>query len=177
MKVAKIFLSILLIAAANTAQSQQKYVEVRVEKSNATSELKEMVVGATPNLTKASVGLMYFGPESESDISFLMFLEGAKGRYSQETTYGVRLFAGDTALSPNKLRMVDRIDKDGKRDLIAIHLTTEELAWLISSDGVKIELYDADAEKRLDTLTFTPTGFRELKQFGKSVLMIKGTYN
>ncbi|MEO6051624.1 MAG: hypothetical protein ABIP78_09880 [Pyrinomonadaceae bacterium] len=119
-----------------------------VQNESATSELLPMPMEMSPNLSDAEIGIKYFGPQSDSDISVLPILKGTKNRYSKGSSFGVKFFVDDIALKSNKLRIVSKVDKNKDDETLHLYLTTEELAWLATGDTAKIELYDSEAETK-----------------------------
>ncbi|MBK8465432.1 MAG: hypothetical protein IPL32_06335 [Chloracidobacterium sp.] len=171
-------LVLVLFAFVVSGNAQKKplkndYVKVAVQDGSATSELLTMPMAMSPNLSDAEIGIMYFGPQRDSDISVLLILKGTKNRYSKGASFGARFFADDIPLKTNKLRIVSKVDKNKNDETLHLYLTTEELAWLATGDSAKIELYDSELETKYDTVTFTKNGFNEFKRFAKSVLLIK----
>lgn len=177
----KIKISVLIIiifvvcAVGQTKKSNtpKNYVQVAMTNDGATSELLPMPIGMSPNLSSAEISIKYFGPKSDGDISFILSLEGTKRRYSTRGSFGVKLFSDDLPLSKNKYRVIDSIDRDGENDELHFFITTEDLAWLATSNSVKIEIYNLDSEQKLDSVYLSQTGFNEFKRYAKSVLMIK----
>lgn len=172
-----LLLLFVLASPATTHAAGKDYVQVEIARDGATSELLNMPIAASPSLSNAQIGMKYFGPQSESDISVVLTLQGAKSRYSGKETFGARFYAGDMALSNNKFRLVDGIRKQGEKEIVNIHITPEELAWLAADSSAKIEIYNTDTGKKYDTFSFTPTGLAQLKRFAKSVLLIKSHLN
>jgi hypothetical protein len=170
-------LAIAVLSLAHANNSIRNYVLVEETEAGSTSELLDMPIGASPNLSGAEISLKYFGPQSDSDVSIVLTLHGAKGRYTPDETLGARFFAGDTPLSKNKYRMISRVMKQDDVDIVNTHLTLEELAWLATASPVKIEIYNGDTHERYDTFVFTPTGLAQFKRFAKSVLVIKSEAN
>jgi hypothetical protein len=157
MKVSLTLLIIVILASCVFGQSKKAtapkdYVQMEISDDGATSELLPMPIGMSPNLSSAEVGIKYFGVESESDISFILILGGTNNRYSAHTTFGVKLYSDDVPLSKNKYRVIDHVDRDAGKETLRFHITPEELAWLAASSSVKIEIYNADAERKYDTL-------------------------
>lgn len=182
MKLSSVILLILILGSVAFGQvkknaSSKDYINVSIENDGATSELLPMPMATSPNLSKAEIGIKYFGVQSESDISVLLILKGTKKRYVSESTFAVKLFCDDIALSENKLRMIGSVDKLADGETLHFYLTTEEVAWLASAASSKIEIYDSGAETKLDTISFTPTGFTEFKRYAKSILLIKSHFN
>lgn len=179
---ASLTISIVLVFAscafgqAKKATAPKDYVQMEITDDGATSELLPMPIGISPNLSSAEVGIKYFGVESESDVSFILILGGTNNRYSANATFGVKLYSDGISLSRNKYRMIDSVDGDAGKEILHFHVTPKELAWLVASSSVKIEIYNADAERKYDTLSFTPTGFTQLKKFAKSVLLIRSYF-
>jgi putative transposase len=118
------------LSPAYATGNDKNYVLVETTDAGTTSELLDMPIGASPSLSQAQISMKYFGPQSDSDISVVLTLEGAKNRYSADETLGARFYAGDTPLSKSKYRMIGRVTKQGVKDIINTHLTLEEVAWL-----------------------------------------------
>ena len=154
-------------------QSKKGNVLIEVQDEAVTSELLDTKIGASAGLSSALISLKYFGPKSGSDISLVLTVVGARPRYDQMDALGLKLFAGDTALNSSKLRIVDKVNREGENDYLIAHLTTEELAWLSIDSKVQIELYTIDGEKQIASFVVLGAGMNEFKQFAKSVLLIK----
>ena len=165
------------LSPAYATGNDKNYVLVETTDAGTTSELLDMPIGASPSLSQAQISMKYFGPQSDSDISVVLTLEGAKNRYSADETLGARFYAGDTPLSNSKYRMIGRVTKQGVKDIINTHLTLEEVAWLATASTAKIEIYNGETDQRYDYFVFTPTGLAEFKRFAKSVLVIKSAAN
>ncbi len=172
-----IFIILVLTACAvgqsNKSTGRKNYVRVETSENGATSELLPMPIAMTPNLSGAEIGIKYFGVQSESDLSFILWLQGTRNRYSTGGTFGVKMYSDDLPLSKNRLRVIDRIDKDGGKEVLHFHVTLEELAWLATASSVKVEIYNSDTQQRYDTVFLTQTGLSEFKRFAKSVLLIR----
>lgn len=125
---ASLLLFLALITSTVAYAEGVNYVQVAVTDDGATSELLDMPIGASPNLSNAKISMKYFGPQSESDISVVLTLQGAKSRYTTGETFGARFYAGDIPLSKNKYRMIDRTSKLDDKDIINLHLTLEDIA-------------------------------------------------
>ncbi len=166
-------LGVVTFGQAKKGTSSKDYINVAITDDGATSELLPMPMAMSPNLSKAEIGIKFFGVQSESDVSVLLILKGTKKRYTSESTFAVKVFCDDIALSENKLRMIGSVDKLADGETLHFYLKTEEIAWLASAASAKIEIYDLDAGMKLDTISFTPTGFTEFKRFAKSILLIK----
>jgi hypothetical protein len=180
----KFYITILSVLALSTiafGQTRNKipknYVELVVNDGETTSELLPMPIGMSPNLSGAEVGIKYHGVQSESDISFILFLSGTKNRYSAQATFGVKLYSDDIPLSKNRYRMIDSVDKDMGKENLHFYIKAEELAWLAMANSIKIEIYNADTEQKYDMLAITPTGMTQFKKFAKSVLLIRSISN
>ncbi len=141
-----------------------------------TSELLSMPMGVNPQLSAAEIGVFYFGVHDDSDLSFLLYLKGSNNRYSSGATFGVRMYAGDTALSVNKYRQINTVKQRDGKEILQFSVLTEELAWLVAAQTAKIEIYDVETEKKFDTITFTPSGFLEFKRYAQTVLLIKSHF-
>jgi hypothetical protein len=165
------------IGQSNRASGTKDYVRVEFSEGGATSELLPMHVAATSSLFGAEIGMKYFSVESDSDLSFILWLQGTRGRYSAGGTFGVKLYSDDLALSKNRLRIIDRIHKDGGKDALHFHMTTEELAWLATAKSIRIEIYNSDTQQRFDTISLTQTNMSQFKKFAKSVLMIRSFFS
>lgn len=178
----KIILIILVFAFSAFGQAKKNpsakdYVRVAITDGGATSELLPMPIGMSPNISSAEIGIKYFGVQSESDISCILILKGAKRRYSVNETFGIKLYVDDIPLSQNKLRMVNSVDKKADEEVLHFYITTENLAWLGTAGSVKIEIYNTDTERKYDTFLFTQSGLAEFKRFAKSVLLIQSQFN
>jgi hypothetical protein len=172
-----LLLCFALFSPAYAAGEDKDYVLLETTEAGATSELLDMPIGASPSLSHAEISMKYFGAESDSDISVVLTLHGARDRYSGDPTLGARFYVDGTSLSKSKYRMIGRVKKQGDEDIINTHLTLEELAWLATGSPVKMEIYNGDTDQRYDTFIFTPTGLAQFKRFAKSVLIIKSTAN
>ena len=150
---------------------------IRIKDDGATSELPLVPIAASPKLRSAKLGAMYFGPQSESDISIILELQGTKSRYRTDNTFGVRLSSNGIQLKNDKLRIVTAIDNIPGGDRLHFYITTEELSWLANSRALVIESMNADSGEILDAFTFTVPSLKEFKKFAESVLMIMSTYN
>lgn len=171
-------LTAALIAGPASADVPRKSnVEVVVNDEETTSELLDTPIAASTGLASAAIGVKYFGPQSDSDISVVLTVVGAKPRYSEDRAIGAKWFAGDMALSQSKLRVVDRVTREGPKDILVLHLTTEELAWLAGAPNIKIELFDADSQQKLAGFVVVGNAMSDFKQFAKSVLLIKSHAN
>ena len=172
-----LLLCFALFPHAYAAGDDKDYVLLEVTDSGATSELLDMPIGASPNLSHAEISMKYFGTESDSDVSVVLTVLGARDRYSGDQTLGARFYVDGTPLSKSKYRMIGRVKKQDDEDVINTHLTLEELAWLATGSPVKIEIYNGDTDQRYDTFVFTPSGLAQFKRFAKSVLVIKSAAN
>lgn len=175
-------LLILILALSAIGQTKRTaapkdYIQLVITDDGATSELLPMPMVMSPNLSGAEIGIKYFGVKSESDISVLLILKGTKNRYSSNETFGVKLYSGDIPLSKNKYRVIDSVRKDVGGETLNFFIPSEELAWLAAAESVKIEVYDTETDRRLDTFSFTQSGFTEFKRFAKSVLLIRSQLN
>lgn len=174
-------LIVLILAACAFGQAKKTdtkdYIQVIINDNETTSELLPIPLINSPSVTGAEIGIKYFGPQSDSDISFLLILKGTKNRYSSKETFGVTVYSDDVPLSKNKYRIINSVDKDVGGETLHFYLTIEELAWLSAADSVRIEVYDAEKEKKLDTFSFTRVGFVQFKKFAKSVLLIRSSFS
>ena len=64
--------------------ASKNHVQATMTDEGVTSELFPMPLGMSPNLSDAKFGIKYFGTQSESDISFNLFLKGTRSRYSTQ---------------------------------------------------------------------------------------------
>ena len=167
----------LCLWASEKNAAPKDYIQVAITDDGATSELLPMPIGMSPNLSGAEIGIKYFGVQSESDISVVLILKGTKNRYSTNETFGVKLYSDGIPLSKNKYRMIQSVRNDAGGETLQFFIPSEELAWLAAANSAKIEIYNSDAERKFDTLSFTPTGFAEFKRFAKSVLLIRSQFN
>ena len=159
---------------AKKSPTPKDYVVIETSDDGATVELLPMQIGMTPNLNGAEVGIKYFGPQADSDLSFLIMLQEPRHRYYAATaTFGVKLYSDDVPLSKNRYRLINSVRMDSGKEVLHFSITTEDLAWLATATSVKIEIYNSDTQQRLDTLFFTPTTLVQLKKFAKGVLLTK----
>lgn len=89
-------LSVIAVNAQNARNNG--YVNVTVGDENATSELLRMPLGSEGTSADFDIGIMYFGPSSDSDLSTILYMNGSRARYSSESAYGVKLITDDIAL-------------------------------------------------------------------------------
>lgn len=171
-------LALVLSCTSAAAQEGKKgNVLVEVNDDGATSELLDTAIGAPAGLKSAHISLKYFGPNSDSDISVVLTVVGARPRYGDMDALGARVYAGDMALNRSKLRIVDRINQEGPKDFVILHLTNEELAWLAGESKVQIELYTIEGERKVASFVVLGPAMTEFNQFAKSVLLIKSHIN
>jgi hypothetical protein len=174
-----ILLKIICVGSFVSVSAQtipaKDFVKVTIDDENATSELLRMPTGAYVGGVGADIGIMYFGPKSESDLSVILYMKGIRGRYSSEGSYGIKLFTDDVALRSNSLRGVQRVVKEKELDRIHFHLRREELAWLATGNTLKFEIFDMQASKQLGSVSFSKEAVAEFKRFAKSVLLIIST--
>jgi hypothetical protein len=171
-------LMIAALAPSAYAQGTKKSnIEVVLNDEETTSQLLDIPIAASTGLTSAHIGLKYFGPQSDSDISVVLTVVGARPRYAEGQAIGAKWFAGDMPLSQSKLRVVDRITRDGVKDILVLHITPEELAWLAGETRVKIELFNVDTNEKLAGFMVVGQAMNEFNQFAKSVLLIKSHSN
>lgn len=166
-------LSVIAVNAQNARNNG--YVNVTVGDENATSELLRMPLGSEGTSADFDIGIMYFGPSSDSDLSTILYMNGSRARYSSESAYGVKLITDDIALRSNHLRGVLRVVKEKGYDRLHFHLKREELAWLATGERIRIEVYDTQNAKLFDSISFTRSNVAEFKRFAKSVLLITST--
>jgi hypothetical protein len=125
-----LFATIFQTAAQAPSKSPVKAttnVTIRITDEGATSELPFVPIAMSPGLSGAQFSIKYFGPQSESDISVLLLLHGAKNRY-RDVELGMRLIIDKEPLNQNKLRLVREVSKHEGGDLLSFSITTEELA-------------------------------------------------
>lgn len=171
-------LALALVSSAASGQEGQKgNVLVEVGDDGATSELLDTPIGAPAGLKSALISLKYFGPNSESDISVVITVAAARPRYADMSALGAKIYAGDVALNSNKLRIVDRINREGDKDFVMLHITNEELAWLAGESKAQIELYTIEGERKIASFIVLGPAMTEFNQFAKSVLLIKSHIN
>ena len=103
-------------------------------------------------------------------------MHGAKSRYSDDVSFGARYYAGNTPVS-RKYRVVERVTRDGDKTYLVFRMTETELAWLATESGLKIDIYDVDAETKYDSFALTAGGMSSFKSFAKSVLLIRSHLN
>lgn len=96
-----ILFAFVISAHAQKAPPKNDYVKLAVQDESATSELLPMPMAISPNLSDAEIGIKYFGPQSDSDISVLLILKGTKNRYSKGASFGAKFFADDIPLKSN----------------------------------------------------------------------------
>ncbi len=168
-----VLVALVVSTPAQKTPAKKDYVSVAIKDDNATSELLAMPMAFSPNLSMAEIGIKYFGPDSDSDISVLLILKGTRKRYSKGGSFGVKIFSDDIPLKANRLRGVSKVDNNKEDETLHFYITSEEVAWLATSETAKIELYDVETQAKLDTVSFTKAGFSEFKRFAKSVLLIK----
>jgi hypothetical protein len=166
----------LAVAVANGQKAQTiDYVNVTVGEDNATSELLRMPLGADSSSSIFDIGIMYFGPGSDSDLSAILYVKTSQARYSSGASYGVKLFIDDIPLRSNYLRGVSKVVNEKGFDRLHFHLKREELAWLATGESLRIEIFDVKTEKIQDTVSFAKPNLAEFKRFAKSVLLIIST--
>ncbi|MDQ3220523.1 MAG: hypothetical protein M3Q26_07225 [Acidobacteriota bacterium] len=174
--------SILVGLAALNAQSQtanpstagtpKTQVTVRLTDKGATAELPFMPIGHSTTVSSARFSAMYFGPQSDSDISFLILAKSPRPRYSGNRSFGVRFLINETPLKTN-LRKVNKVVRDSDGESLQFSVTTEDVAWMATADKLSFVVYDADTEDKLDTYDFTVGGLQELKTFAGSVRLVR----
>jgi len=169
--------AMLLVSPFASGQTKKDYIQIVTKDNGTTVELLPTTIGMSPSLSSAEVSVMYFGPQSDSDISFLLILGGAKGRYSTDVTYGAKFYSDGISIRGNRYRTVNQVTRDGARDVLHLYLTTEDLAWLVVGDSVKVDVYEVDTGKKLDTFSFTSGGVTRLKEFAKAVLLTKSYWD
>ena len=159
-------------AKPSTAGTPKTQVTVRLTDKGPTSELPFMPIGHPTTVSSAQFSAMYFGPQSESDISFLVLAKSPRSRYSGNRTFGVRVLINETPLKTN-LRMVNKVVRDSDGESLQFSVTTEDVAWMATADKLSFVVYDADTGEKLDTYYFTVGGLQELKKFAGSVRLIR----
>lgn len=152
----------------------KEHIEIVIkEDGGVTSELTLIPISVSLNLISAKFGAMYFGPQSESDISIIFLLMGTKERYSTGETFGVKFYADDMPPNSTKVRLINSVKNEEGGELLQFNIKLEELAWLANAKKLSFRTFNVDADANFDTLTFTNTGLAEFKEFAKSVFLIK----
>jgi len=163
-----VFTAVSGLGQAKKNPTPKDYVVIDTSDDGATVELLPMQIGMTPNLTGAEIGIKYFGPQADSDLSFLLMLQEPGRRYYAATaTFGVKLYSDDVPLSKNGYRLINWVKMDSGKEVLHFSITTEDLAWLASATSVKIEIYNSDTQQRLDTPFFTPTTLVQTEEICK----------
>jgi hypothetical protein len=158
--------------AQKPAPKPSTLVNVSIDDDGATSELPFIPIAGPVGVKDAQFSAMYFGPQSDSDISLLILAKFQRPRYGGKRTFAVKFLIDETNLSKN-LRLINRVVADEDGESLQFSITTEELAWLVLGDRLEITVYDGDSQQKLDTYRFTANGLKELKSFAKSVLILR----
>lgn len=171
-------LLLLILTLCLPLAGQKTNVEIAVQDDNATSELPFIQMAMRPGMKNVQFSAMYFGPKSESDVSFLLLLVGSKTPYDNKTTYAVRVLIDDVPLKADKARMVRSVKKETGGFLVSFHVTTEEVAWMATGSRLTFSLINTDdaVEKETDVAMFTPAGLTEFKKFAQSILLIRSRF-
>jgi len=157
--------------ASSTPAAKTK-VTIAMTDRGPTSELPFIPIGMPIGVTKAEISAKYFGPQSDSDISFIVLAKSARLRYSGSRTFGISFLIDEVPLK-SPLRMVNRVSADTRGESLQFFVTTEDLAWLTLGDKLEFVVHDADSGLKLDTFHLTAGGRDELKKFAKSVLLLR----
>lgn len=161
-----------VVSAVAQKPTAKDFVVVTTAEDNATAELTRMPIGVSSVGNATDIGIMYFGPNKDSDISFILFLKPAKNRYSVEGSYGIRFYTDDVALKQDKVRDLSKVANDKDNDRLHFYLTSEEVAWLATGSKFRIELVDVKLWKTVESIQFSNAAAAEFKRFARSILLI-----
>lgn len=162
--------------AQTDAPYKTKNIVINMNDGETSSEMLPIMIGFGKGLTSAKFGAKYFGPQSESGISIILLLAGTGKTYQPQTDYGLEFIIDDINLNKGKFRLVNKLDNDEGYRVLQFIISTEEFAWMISGDKLQLNVYNLEEKKMLHYVTITPSMMRELKAFGKSVILIRSHF-
>ena len=166
-----------LFSPTYAADNNEPYIIIGNTDTGMTSELVDTPISfSNPSLSRADIGMKYFGQQSSSDISVVLTLHGAKDHYLEDQTVGARFFVDDIPLSENKYRLISSVKTEGNKNIINTHLRLDELIFLTTGNKVKIKIYSIvndETAQMHDLFLLTPTNFEKFKNFVKTIIIIK----
>ncbi len=116
---------------------------------------------------------MYFGTKSDSDVSVILRLKGAKKRYQGAQSFGVKIIIDQIPLKSESVRLVRKVQDSPSGEMLHFYVTADEVAWMAIGNSLTFEVQEADNGTKYDVLTTTVSTMNELKKFAQSILLIK----